>query len=103
VPRVMIIGHTDEIGLQIKYIDDRGFLYFSPVGGVDAHLTPGKRVHVHTSNGAIPGVIGKKPIHLMDTKDRETVVKLDAQYIRHRGKRRKRSEKNGKDRGCGHF
>ncbi|HXE95449.1 MAG TPA: hypothetical protein VN642_03530, partial [Dongiaceae bacterium] len=62
LPRVMIVGHTDEIGLQIKYIDDKGFLYFAAVGGVDAHLTPGKRVFVHTANGALPGVIGKKPI-----------------------------------------
>jgi len=81
LPRVMIVGHTDEIGLQIKYIDDKGFLYFAAVGGVDAHLTPGKRVAIHTENGAIPGVIGKKPIHLMDNKDRETVVKLESQYI----------------------
>lgn len=81
LPRVMVVGHTDEIGLQVKYIDDKGFLYFAAVGGVDAHLTPGKRVNVHTANGPLPGVIGKKPIHLMDTKDRETVVKLEAQYI----------------------
>src|ERR1035437_2863262 len=81
LPRIMIVGHTDEIGLQIKYIDDKGFLYFAAVGGVDAHLTPGKRVSVHTVNGALPGVIGKKPIHLMDNKDRETVVKLESQYI----------------------
>ena len=81
LPKVMIVGHTDEIGLQVKYIDDKGFLYFAAVGGVDAHLTPGKRVNVHTAAGALAGVIGKKPIHLMDAKDRETVVKLDAQYI----------------------
>ncbi|OGU15543.1 MAG: hydrolase [Geobacteraceae bacterium GWC2_53_11] len=81
IPRVMIVGHTDEIGLQIKYIDDKGFLYFAAVGGVDAHLTPGKRVAIHTANGPLPGVIGKKPIHLMDNKDRETVVKLESQYI----------------------
>ena len=80
-PRVKNVGHTEEIGLQIKYIDDKGFLYFAAVGGVDAHLTPGKRVAVHTANGALPGVIGKKPIHLMDNKDRETVVKLESQYI----------------------
>ncbi|OGR26741.1 MAG: hydrolase [Desulfuromonadales bacterium GWD2_54_10] len=80
-PRVMIVGHTDEIGLQIKYIDDKGFLYFAAVGGVDAHLTPGKRVNIHTVTGSLAGVIGKKPIHLMDNKDRETVVKLEAQYI----------------------
>lgn len=81
LPRVMIVGHTDEIGLQIKYIDDRGFLYFAAVGGVDAHLTPGKRVNIHTAKGSLTGVIGKKPIHLMDAKDRDTVVKLESQYI----------------------
>ncbi|MBK5276986.1 MAG: M42 family metallopeptidase [Desulfuromonadales bacterium] len=81
LPKIMIVGHTDEIGLQIKYIDDKGFLYFAAVGGVDAHLTPGKRVNVHTAAGPLAGVIGKKPIHLMDAKDRETVVKLESQYI----------------------
>jgi putative aminopeptidase FrvX len=81
LPRVMIVGHTDEIGLQVKYVDDRGFLYFAAVGGVDAHLTPGKRVNIHTATGPLVGVIGKKPIHLMDAKDRETVVKLESQYI----------------------
>jgi endoglucanase len=81
LPRVMIVGHTDEIGFQVKFIDDQGFIRFAAIGGVDAHLTPGKRVTVHTEKGPLRGVIGKKPIHLMEAKDRETVVKLDAQYI----------------------
>jgi len=93
LPRVMIVGHTDEIGLQVKYIDDKGFLYFAAVGGVDAHLTPGKRVNVHTQAGPLVGVIGKKPIHLMDAKDRETVVKLEAQYIDIGAKDKKEAQK----------
>jgi endoglucanase len=93
LPRVMIVGHTDEIGLQIKYVDDRGFLYFAAVGGVDAHLTPGKRVNIHTATGPLPGVIGKKPIHLMDAKDRDTVVKLESQYIDIGAKDKKEAQK----------
>lgn len=93
LPRVMIVGHVDEVGLQVKYLDDKGFLYFAAVGGVDAHLTPGKRVMVHTANGPLPGVIGKKPIHLIDTKDRETVVKLESQYIDIGAKDKKEAEK----------
>jgi endoglucanase len=93
LPRVMIVGHTDEIGLQVKYIDDKGFLYFAAVGGVDAHLTPGKRVNVHTAEGPLAGVIGKKPIHLMDNKDRETVVKLETQYIDIGAKDKKEAQK----------
>lgn len=80
-PRVMLVGHSDEIGLQVRYIDDKGFIFFSAIGGVDAHLTPGLKVNIHTKNGTVCGVIGKKPIHLMEPKDRESVVKLDAQYI----------------------
>ncbi|ABQ27286.1 M42 family metallopeptidase [Geotalea uraniireducens] len=80
-PRVMLVGHSDEIGFQVKYLDDNGFLYFAAIGGVDPHITPGQRVNIHGCKGVVPGVIGKKPIHLMETKERETVVKLDAQYI----------------------
>jgi endoglucanase len=80
-PRVMLVGHSDEIGLQVKYIDDKGYIWFSPIGGVDPHLTPGLKVNVHAAKGAVTGVIGKKPIHLMEPKDRENVVKLEAQYI----------------------
>ena len=79
--RVMLVGHSDEIGFQVRYVDDNGFIFFAAIGGVDPHLTPGQRVHVHGTKGVIPGVIGKRPIHLMDTKDRETVVKLENQYI----------------------
>ncbi|HEX9024213.1 MAG TPA: M42 family metallopeptidase [Geobacteraceae bacterium] len=80
-PRVMVIGHSDEIGFQVKYIDDNGFVFFGAIGGVDPHLVPGQRVRVHGRKGALPGVVGKKPIHLMEAKDRDTVVKLDSQYI----------------------
>lgn len=80
-PRVMLVGHSDEIGLQIRYIDDKGFLWFSAIGGVDPHLTPGLSVNIHAKNGTVRGVIGKKPIHLMEAKERESVVKLDAQHI----------------------
>ncbi len=80
-PRVMLAGHCDEIGFMIKYIDDDGFLFFSPIGGVDAHLTPGQRVLVHTAAGPVPGVIGKKPIHMIEAKDRDTVIKIKSQFI----------------------
>jgi len=80
-PRVMLVGHSDEIGLQVRYIDDNGFIYFGAIGGVDAHLTPGQRILVHSVKGGLPGVIGRKPIHLLEPKDRDTVTKLDSQYI----------------------
>jgi len=80
-PRLMLAGHCDEIGFMVQYVDDNGFIYFGAIGGVDPHLSPGQRINIHTADGIIPGVIGKKAIHLIEAKDRETVIKLKEQYI----------------------
>ena len=72
--RVMLAGHCDEIGLMVMYIDDKGFLYVSSVGGVYVPLLQGERIVIHTAKGPVPGVIGVKPIHLMDAKERDSAV-----------------------------
>ena len=81
LPKVMLAGHCDEIGFMVKYVDDNGFIYFAPIGGVDAHLVPGQRVNIHADSGTILGVVGKKPIHLIELKDREIVVPFKDQFI----------------------
>ncbi len=72
--RVMLAGHCDEIGLMVMYIDDKGFLYISSVGGVYVPLLQGERIVIHTAKGPVRGVIGVKPIHLMDQKERDSAV-----------------------------
>ncbi len=72
--RVMLSGHCDEIGLMVMYIDEKGFLYLSSIGGVYVPLLQGERVIFNTAKGPVPGVIGVKPIHLMDPKERESAV-----------------------------
>jgi endoglucanase len=65
----MFMAHADEIGLMISYIDDRGFLYFKEIGGIDTNLLPGQRVNIMGQQGLVTGVIGKKPIHLQDKSE----------------------------------
>lgn len=80
--KIMLAGHCDEIGLMIMHIDKDGFLYFAAVGGVNVPLLQGERVLIHTDKGDIPGVIGVKPIHLMDAKERErSVSKISSLWI----------------------
>ena len=79
--RVMLAGHCDEIGLIITYIDDDGFLWFTTIGGFDAAILPGQRVHVHTADGPVLGVIGRKPIHLVRPEDRSKGVDLKDLWI----------------------
>lgn len=80
-PRVMFAGHMDEIGFIVKYISEEGFLYFGPIGGHDPIIPVGQRVLVHTKHGSIPGVIGRKPIHLLDDEDRKKVPQLHELWI----------------------
>lgn len=61
---IMLIAHADEIGLMINYIDERGFLYFHPIGGVDINVLQGHHVIIKGLRGEVLGVIGRKPIHL---------------------------------------
>ncbi len=72
-PRVMLAGHMDELGFQIIYIDEKGYLYFDTIGGFDLGMVPGRKVRIHTRNGPILGVLGKKPIHLMRGDERNKV------------------------------
>ncbi len=78
---VMLAGHIDEIGLMVNYITPEGFIAFSAIGGVDAAILPGMRVQVHTKDGALLGVMGRKPIHLIEDDERKNVTKLEKLFI----------------------
>jgi putative aminopeptidase FrvX len=80
-PLVAIVGHIDEIGLVITHIDEKGFLWFAPVGGWDPQILVGQRVQVHGRDGLVPGVVGRKPIHLLEPDQRKKVVELKGLHI----------------------
>lgn len=92
-PRLMLAGHCDEIGFMVRYIDQAGFIFFSSIGGIDAHIVPGKRLKIHTRNGPVLGVVGKKPIHIMEREEQKKVVKLSEQWIDIGVKDKKEAEK----------
>lgn len=80
--RVMVEAHIDEIGFQVTYIDDSGFVYVRQNGGVDRVCVPGSKVCIHTAdNGRISGVIGKTPIHILRPDDRGKVPELEDLWI----------------------
>jgi putative aminopeptidase FrvX len=81
VPRVMLAGHIDEIGVMVTYVDDDGYLTFDTIGGWDHQVFVGQRVHLLGREGLVTGVIGKKAIHLMEKDDREKVSKAGDLWI----------------------
>jgi putative aminopeptidase FrvX len=80
-PTIMIDGHIDEIGLIVQYIDDDGFVYPSAIGGWDPQVLVGQRIRFLTRGGDVLGVVGKKPIHLMKTADREQASKMTDLWV----------------------
>jgi putative aminopeptidase FrvX len=80
-PVLAVFGHIDEIGLAITHVDEKGFLYFSPIGGWDPQVLVGQRVEVHAREGAVAGVVGRKPIHLLRDEQRKQAVELRNLHI----------------------
>ncbi|MHA1199122.1 MAG: M42 family metallopeptidase [Candidatus Heimdallarchaeaceae archaeon] len=79
--KIMLAGHIDQIGFQISYVDENGYLWIHPLGGFDTSTLPGKRVRVISDKGEILGVIGKKAIHLMKPDERKKAPEMEKLFI----------------------
>jgi putative aminopeptidase FrvX len=80
-PTLAIIGHIDEIGVHVSHIDDEGYLRFGEVGGWDPIVLVGQRVRLATRGGDVIGVIGRKPIHLIKSDERDRAPKVKDLHI----------------------
>ncbi len=80
-PKVMVVAHMDEIGAVVRYIDDKGFIYLTPVGGVNPRVLPSSRMLVKTVSGFLEGVVGEKPIHRMKDEERRKAPELEELFL----------------------
>jgi putative aminopeptidase FrvX len=71
--RIMLAAHMDEIGLIATYIDEKGFIRFSNIGGVNPWMATGQRVCFQ--NGTVGTVYYEETLEHM--KD----LKLNRMYI----------------------
>jgi endoglucanase len=80
-PTIMLAGHIDEIGVIVTYIDDDGFAYISGIGGWDPQVLVAQRIRFIGRDGDVFGVVGKKPIHLIKTEDRDKASKMTNLWV----------------------
>ena len=78
--KVMIAAHMDEIGFIVTHIDNNGFIYFHTLGGFDPKTLTAQRVIIHGKKDVL-GVMGSKPIHLMNAADRAKVSTIKDYFI----------------------
>ena len=78
--KVMLAGHMDEIGFIVHHVSDEGLLYFSAIGGHDSVVPVGQTVWVHGKQ-RVPGVVGRKAIHLLDEEERKKKPEIKELWI----------------------
>lgn len=76
--KLMLNAHMDEAGLIATRLTDEGFVKFDSVGKVDPRVLPGTGV---TFGNGTRGVIGVKPIHLLEGDGREKRVPMKELFI----------------------
>jgi len=80
-PHVVVAAHADQIGLQVTWVDEHGFVYFDKLGGVDPLLLPGRAVVIQGRRGAVVGVVGRRPMHLIPEAERGKAPDIADQWI----------------------
>ena len=80
-PVIEIAAHMDEIGLVVKYVDEKGFAHFQTSGGWFSQTLVAQRVILHTENGQIYGVLGNKPPHTMKPEEKDKPIKIEQMFI----------------------
>jgi endoglucanase len=77
---LMLAAHMDEIGFMVKYIDEKGFIRITPIGGWFDQTVLGQRVVLHGKRKVF-GVIGCKPPHLMKEDEAKKMVKIGDMFV----------------------
>jgi putative aminopeptidase FrvX len=73
--RVMLSAHMDEVGLMVVGHTGDGFLQVRTVGGILPRLLPGILLQVGPER--VPGVIGLKPVHLLNGDGKNQVPTIE--------------------------
>jgi endoglucanase len=78
---VMVCVHSDEVGLLVKYIDPKGYIYLDLNGMIDERVLLSTKVDICTDKGIYTGVVGVKSRHLLTTEDLKRPISISDLWI----------------------
>ena len=78
---VMVCAHSDEVGMLVKYIDPRGYIYFDLNGMIDERALLSTKVDICTDKGIYTGVVGVKNRHLLTAEDLKRTISISDIWI----------------------
>lgn len=74
--KLMLYTHIDEPGLVINSVDEKGFLKFDIIGGINPKDLAAQEVYVYGKDKTL-GVIGLRPPHVLSDEERKAPVTMD--------------------------
>jgi len=81
-PAVLLLAHTDEIGLIVRKVEADGFLRCERLGGVPERVLPGQQMLVIARDGGtVEAVVGIKSHHLTAQDEKYRVVPIEELYL----------------------
>jgi len=80
-PKILLAGHTDEVGFIVSGITKEGYISFNPLGGWWDQVLLSQRVVIRGSKGDVTGIIAAKPPHILSDEDRRKVVEKKDMFI----------------------
>lgn len=81
LPRVMLSAHMDEVGFMITHIEEKGYLRFDTLGGIDPSVLSGRFVTLGDEQKRVRGVIAAKGIHQQSAKERKKLPEIKDLYM----------------------
>lgn len=64
-PKIMFVGHMDEVGFMVSGISEKGFIQIIPVGGIKGEVYVSQNMNIVIDDTkVIRGIIGSIPPHL---------------------------------------
>ncbi len=69
--KIQIDAHQDIIGFLVNNVDKEGYISLLPLGGHDKSLLRGRHIIILSERKTIEGVLGTKPIHLIEDEEEE--------------------------------
>lgn len=81
-PKVLVLGHMDEVGFLVKDITKTGVLKIHPVGGWFSQTLLAHRIRLTTrSDKQYVGTIGSIPPHMLSAEERKKPMEIDQMIV----------------------
>ena len=77
----MLCAHMDELGFIVQHVEDEGFVRIVPVGFHDARMVVDQDLAIHGKKGAVHGITGAKPAHVLPPDEAKKAIPIDQLHV----------------------